>query len=127
MAEVKSRENNPVPGIDYSELHIPDEMNLGSGSFVTVLEPDAMSKINPIISSVVNEPVFLLMVSINLAIESVTAMIGAADKSPPRSRKVYKLPRDLRTEDVHNFNVVFREWEIRGLTLDGKELELSEE
>jgi hypothetical protein len=127
MAEVKSRENNPVPGIDYSELLIPDEMNLGSGSFVTVLEPDAMSKINPIISSVVNEPVFLLMVSINLAIESVTAMIGAADKSPPRSRKVYKLPRDLRTEDVHNFNVVFREWEIRGLTLDGKELELSEE
>jgi hypothetical protein len=127
MAEVKSREIKPVPGIDYSEIHIPDEMNLGSGTFATVLEPGAMSKINPIISSIVNEPVFLLMVSINLAIESVTAMIGAADKTPPRSRKVYKLPRELGTEDAHNFKVAFREWEIRGLTMDGKELELSEE
>jgi hypothetical protein len=127
MAEVRSREKNPVPGIDYSELFIPDEMNLGSGTFVTVLEPGAMSKINPIISSIVNEPAFLLMVSVNLAIESVTALIGAADKTPPRSRKVYKLPRELRTEDAHSFEVAFREWDIRGLTMDGKELELSEE
>lgn len=126
MAEIRSRESKPVPGIDYSEIHIPDETNLGSGTFITVLDPGAMSRISPIISSIVNEPVFQLIVSINLAIESVTAMIGAADGTPPRSRWVYKLPGEFRTEDPHRFEVVFREWEISGLTMNGADLPLSE-
>jgi len=53
MSEIKNRQDNPVPGIDYSEICIPDEHNLGTGTFTTVLEPGAMAKISPIISTIV--------------------------------------------------------------------------
>jgi hypothetical protein len=122
MAEIKSRDHNPVPGIDHSEIHIPDENNLGTGTFITVLEPNAMAKINPIISSIINEPVFQLIVSINLAIESASVMIGKADKTPPLSRKVFKLPKEINLPQTHRFNVGFAEWKIESLVMDGKSL-----
>jgi len=122
MAEIKSRDNNPVPGIDHSEIHIPDENNIGTGTFITVLEPNAMAKINPIISSIINEPVFQLIVSINLAIESVSVMIGKADKTPPASRKVFKLPKEINLPETHRFDVSFGEWKIESLSMDGESL-----
>ncbi len=127
MAEIRSRDNNPVPGIDHSEIYIPDEKNVGVGTFITVLEPNAMAKISPIISSIINEPVFQLIVSINLAIESATVMIGKADKSPPLSRKVFKLPKEIELPDAHRFEVVFGNWDIESLKLDGENLEENEE
>ena len=122
MTEIKSRDNNPVPGIDHSEIHIPDENNLGTGTYITVLEPNAMAKINPIISSIINEPVFQLIVSINLALESVTAMIGKADNTPPASRKVFKLPKEIDLPATHSFDVGFGEWKIESLRMDGGNL-----
>ena len=122
MAEIKSRDNNPVPGIDHSEIHIPDENNLGTGTYITVLEPNAMAKINPIISSIINEPVFMLVVSINLAIESVTVMIGKADNTPPLSRKVFKLPKEIDLPATHTLDVGFGEWKIELLRMDGESL-----
>lgn len=122
MAEIKSRDNNPVPGIDHSEIHIPDENNLGTGTYITVLEPNAMAKINPIISSIINEPVFMLVVSINLAIESVTVMIGKADNTPPLSRKVFKLPKEIDLPATHTLDVGFGEWKIESLRMDGESL-----
>ena len=122
MAEIKSRDNSPVPGIDHSEIHIPNENNLGTGTYITVLDPNAIAKINPIISSIVNEPVFLLVVSINIAIESVTVMIGKADKTPPLSRKVYKLPKEIDLPATHRFDVDFDEWKIASLRMNGESL-----
>jgi hypothetical protein len=122
MAEIKSRDNNPVPGIDHSEIHIPDENIIGTGTFITVLEPNAMAKTNPIISSIINEPVFQLIVSINLAIESVTVMIGKADNTPPLSRKVFKLPKEIDLPATHRFDVSFGEWKIESLSMDGESL-----
>ena len=52
MAEIHSREEEPVPGILYSEIHVPDEDKLGTGTFLTVLEEGAFGKKNPIISSI---------------------------------------------------------------------------
>ena len=44
MGEIKSHEENPVPGIAYSDIHIPDEDSLGTGVFTTVLHPGAFGK-----------------------------------------------------------------------------------
>jgi hypothetical protein len=123
MTEINSRDNNPVPGIDYSEIHIPDEQNLGTGTFKTVLEPNAMAKINPIISTIINEPVFKLFVNINLAIEEVTVLLGKADESPPVSREVFKLPKEFNVSDVQTFDVAFKDWKIKRLELNGNSLE----
>lgn len=120
MTEIRSREKKPVPGIDYSEICIPEENNLGTGTFITVLDPNAMAKVNPIISSIVNKPVFQLILSINIAIESVTAMIGKADNTPPLSRKVFALPKAIDVSEAHRFDVGFSRWEIVSLKMDGE-------
>jgi hypothetical protein len=126
MAGIKSRGEKPVPGIEYSEIRIMNEKNLGTGSFKTVLEPKALGKINPIISSIINEPVFKLMVNINLATESVITLLGKADKSPPASRETFKLPKKFKVADVHTFNVTFRNWKIKELKMNGKKLQTIE-
>ncbi len=123
MAEIKSRETNPVPGIDYSEICIPDEQNLGTGTFTIVLRPDAMAKINPIISSITNVPVFQLIVNINGDTNEITSLLGKADKSPALSRKVFKMPDKIETSDVHSFEVVLKNWEIKDMLMNGGSLQ----
>ncbi|MEF9427599.1 MAG: hypothetical protein L0956_10740 [Candidatus Mariimomonas ferrooxydans] len=122
MPEMKSRQNNPVPGIDYSEICIRDEHNLGTGTFTTVLEPGAMAKISPIISTIVNEPVFKLMINIHLAANEIIALLGKADNSPALSHKIFKLPENINLTDIHSFEVIFKDWEITAMTIDGKSL-----
>ena len=126
MAEIKSREANPIPGVEYSEIRIPDEHNLGTGEFVTMLETGALSKISPIISNVMNEPYFLLIVSINLGIDEVTAVLGKTHDEPPVSRKVFTVPNDIKVKDAHDFTVTFKEWEIKDMKLNGNGLKLAE-
>ena len=123
MAEIKSREEEPLPGITYSEINIPDESNLGTGTFVTVLEEGAFGKKNPIISSIMNEPEFVLILSMNVAIESATAMIGKSQNTQPLDRKVFKIPPDIDTKEVLNFKVIFDDWDIKGIEINGNNLE----
>lgn len=126
MAEILNREANPIPGVDYSEIRIPEEFSLGTGEFTTMLEPGALAKNNPIISNVMNDPYFLLIVSINLGIDQVTAVLGKTHSEPPISRKVFNIPKDINVENANDFTVVFREWEIDEIKLNGDKLELAE-
>ena len=126
MSEIKSREDGPVPGVEYSEINIPDDNKMGTGSFSTVLEPKAMKKINPIISSIQNEPVFLMIVSINLAIEQATAMIGKSHNTPPLDRKVFNIPKDIDLLKANDFSVSFSDWDVQGMTLNGISLKPAE-
>jgi len=125
VAEIKSREEEPLPGITYSEIHIPDENNLGTGTFVTVLEEGAFGKKNPIISSIMNEPEFVLILSMNAAIESATAMIGKSQNTQPLDRKVFKFPADMDTKIVLSFKVSFDNWNISGIEVNGNKLAAS--
>ncbi len=123
MAEIKSREDAPLPGITYSEINIPDESNLGTGTFLTVLEEGAFGKKNPIISSIMNEPEFVLILSMNVAIESATAMIGKSQNTQPLDRKVFKIPADINTKEVLSFKISFDDWDIKGIDINGNNLE----
>ncbi len=119
MAEVKSRDEKPLPGIDYSEIHIPDENDIGTGAFLTVFDPKALVKVNPLMSTIVNKPVFQLILSVNAAEYEATVLLGKADDSPADSRKVYKIPKDTDTDKALTFNVVFSDWNITALEMDG--------
>lgn len=119
MTEIKSREDTPLPGIEYSEISIPDENDLGTGTFTTVIEQRAMAKINPIISSISNEPAFQIVITINSAEEEATVLLGKADNTPALSRKVFIIPEDTKIHESHNFKVIFSGWEIKALELDG--------
>jgi hypothetical protein len=122
MAEIKSCEQNPIAGIEYSEIIIPDENDLGTGTFTSVLQPDAMAKNNPLISTIVNEPVFKLFVNINIVTEEATVLLGKADDSPPLSREIFKLPKEINAKESHRFEAVFKDWKVKGLKMNGKGL-----
>lgn len=51
MAEVNVRLDHPSPGIVYSEIHIPNEQDLGTGTYRTVLQPNVLDAPNPVIST----------------------------------------------------------------------------
>ena len=126
MAELKNREDNPIPGVAYSEIRFPDELYLGTGEFTTMLEPKALAKINPMISNVMNEPYFLMIVTINLGIDQVTALLGKAHDEGPISRKVFDIPKDVNVENANDFTVVFKEWDITDIKLNGNALQMAE-
>ncbi len=126
MAEIKHREDNPIPGVDYSEIHIPDEHDLGTGKFTTMVPEKTFSKMNPVISNVMHDPYFLLIISINLGIDQVTAVLGKTHDEPPISRKVFNIPKDFNVEDAHEFTVSFKEWDVTEMKLNGKEMEIAE-
>ena len=125
MTEIKRREAHPVPGVEYSEIRIPDEHDLGTGELTIMVGPDSLGKINPIISNVMNDPYFLMIVSINLGIDQVTALLGKTHDEPPICRKVFNIPKDIKLESAHDFTVVFKEWDIKGIKLNGDELQLA--
>jgi len=126
MTEIKSREDRPLPGIEYSEIFIADENDLGTGVFTTIVEARALAKINPIMSSIINEPVFQLILNINSAEEAATVLLGKADNTPALSRKVFKIPEDTRIQEAHTFTINFSGWDVKTLEMDGNELQLAE-
>lgn len=122
MSEIRNREDKPLPGIEYSEILIHDEDNLGTGVFTTVLEPKAMAKINPILSSIRNAPEFQLIVNINSAENEITVLLGKADNSPASSREVFILPEKFDNLKTHQFDTLFRDWKITELKMNGDSL-----
>ncbi len=123
MGAFNSRETNPIPGVDYSEVNFPDEHYMGTGIFTTVVETGALKKMSPIISNVLNEPYFLMIVTINLGIDQVTVLIGKAHDEGAIDRKVFNIPKDIVVENSHDFTVAFKDWDIKAVILNGKELE----
>jgi hypothetical protein len=123
MPEIKNREDGPVPGIVYSEIHIPDDSELGTGRFKILLKEDILGKINPVISSVGNEPVFLLLVTINSAINEINVNLGRSEKEKPLSRVIFKLPEDIDSKTTHTIDTSFSGWEVTEVLLDGEKLE----
>ncbi len=126
MPEIKSREDGPVPGIEWSEIHIPDDSNLGTGTFKTVLKEEILGKINPIISSIGNEPDFLLIVTINSAIEEINVNLGRSEKEKPISRVIFKLPKEIDLKISHTIDTHFAGWEVKEVLLNGEKLEIIE-
>jgi hypothetical protein len=126
MPEIKSREDGPVPGIVYSEIHIPDDSDFGTGTFKTVLKEDILGKINPIISSIGNEPDFLLLVTINSAIQEINVNLGRSEKEKPLSRVIFKIPKEVDAKGTHTIDVNFSGCEVKEVLLDGEKLELIE-
>ncbi|MBI4843830.1 MAG: hypothetical protein HY809_05830 [Nitrospirae bacterium] len=126
MPEIKSRDEAPVPGIDYSEIHIPNDNDLGTGTFKTVLKEDIMGKINPIISSIANEPDFLMLLTINTAIEEINVMLGKTEKEPPLSRVIFRMPKAIENKSAHTVDAHFKEWKVTEVELNGQKLEAIE-
>lgn len=128
MAEVASRMENPSPGILFQEIHIPDDADLGTGTFrfqvsQEALIPPAEPESTTLAAGVVNRPSFQLSVSVNPDTRRIPIQLGRADGTPPLANRVFALPSELDPRAAHEFSVVFRGWAVVALEMDGRELE----
>lgn len=123
MPPIKHSQPNPSPEIEYGEINIPDDKNLGEGRFITVLRPRALVANKPIMSIMINVPVFQISVNINPQTNLIPVLLGKAGKSDPLSRKVYRIPKDI--DKLKRLTIVasFKNWQITGLALDENSLE----
>ena len=124
MGEVRNRQDKPGPGIVYSEIYIPDDQNLGRGKYTVVLEPNALAKKDPIMSLVFNPPKFQISVNVNPATKEIPVLLGKADGSPPVSRVVFSLPRDIKLSSTYTFEVHFDNWKVQELILNEMRLHM---
>ena len=124
MAEIKHRQTNGSPEIEYAEIYIPDGSYLGTGSFKTVIKPDVFSSKKAVSSIMYNPPVFQISVNLNPSTKEIPVLLGFADSSDPISTKTYFFPENVNVSDSHEFEVTFRNWEITGLSMDRVLLEL---
>ena len=126
MPEIKHRQVNASPEIDYGEIHIPDDRHLGTGSFKTVTKPGALAGGKAVLSIMFNPPAFPISVNLNPSTKEIPVLLGFADGSGPISRKIYSFPENVALSDSHEFEVTFKDWEISGLLMSGVSLELKE-
>lgn len=118
MPEIKHRQINPSPEIEYAEIYIPDNRNLGTGSFKLVTKP-MLSTIKAISGVMINPPIFQISVNINTETGEIPVLLGRADGSDPISMKVYQLPGDVDFSKSHEFKATFENWKVTGLYMDG--------
>ena len=125
MPPVKIRQSNPSHLVEYGEIEIADEKDLGTGDFTVKLKPNALVINNIISCQMVNVPLFQISVNVNNEEKEISALLGEADGSDPKSRKVLSLPEGLDLKPTHTFVTSFRDWSIDSIIMDG-EVVLSE-
>lgn len=118
MPEIKHRQTGGSPETEYAEIHIPDDQNMGDGTFTTVLKPNALSKDKAIVSMMLKAPAFQISVNINPAPREIPVLLGRADGSEPSSKKVFVLSPDIDVSKSHTFMATFKNWEITSLKLN---------
>ncbi len=123
MNSIANRQPNPSPEIEYSEILIPDEGNLGTGSFTTRIKTKTLLAGESVSSLIVLVPHFQLSVNLNPATGKVPILLGRADGTSPLSRKVFLLPQNIDHSTPHDFIVKFQDWNIMSFTMDTDLLE----
>ncbi len=123
MPEIRQQRPGGSGAMERAEIHIPDDKDLGTGTFTSVSRPDSLPSPKVIVSSMVNPPSFQLSLTINPS-GTIPVLLGRADGSPPKSSKKYRLPSELDSSKSHELLVRFKSWEITSLELDGLLLSL---
>lgn len=119
---IEHRQQNPSPEIEYSVIAIPDEKNLGTGRFITVLKANVLSSAKAISSIIVNLPAFQISVNINPGTREIPVLLGRADGTDPTSGRLFILPSTVIPQVTHEFVAKFENWQVTGLELDGQPL-----
>lgn len=122
MKSIKNLQQNPSPEIEYSEIDIPNQTEIGTGKFTIKIKAGSMLNMKLITSAIVNIPIFQLSVNFNLATNEAPILMGRADGSSPFSDKTYQLPNNIDNTISHLFIVEFQRWKILEFKMDGMEL-----
>lgn len=123
MTKIKNRQNNPAPGIEYSEILIPNDKDLGTGNYTVILQPNALASKDPIFSIIINVPIFQISINFNPSTKEIPVLLGKADNTPPISYNIFNLPENILLSDSYRFETNFINWEIKELLMNDIKLQ----
>jgi hypothetical protein len=118
MPEIRIRQNDASPEIEYSEIFIPSDEDLGTGDFTTVLRPNVLPASRRIASTMINPPSFQISVTVNPN-GIIAVLIGKVDGSDPLSKKYFNLPPNVDPAISHELIARFEDWQTVDLELNG--------
>ena len=108
MAEFKHRQEQGSPEIEYGEIAFPDDTQFGTGSYVTILKPGALSVGKAVSSLMFKVPAFQISVNLNPLLGEINVLLGLADGSDPTSKKVFIFPGGVDTNTAREFKVILK-------------------
>jgi hypothetical protein len=117
MPEIKHQQLGASPQIEVGEIHIPDDADMGTGTFTTVYKARALRSNDAVTSIMLKAPEFQISVTVNRN-GDVPVLLGRTD-SEPASRITYRLPQYV-SDAKHTIRVDFVKWHIMSATYDGK-------
>jgi hypothetical protein len=120
MPGIHTRQEKPAPGLDFSDLVIPDENDISTGTYTLGIEKGALGGKTKIISAVFNKPHFQVEVSIDPETRMIRAAVGPTD-APITSRQVM-LPDDLDRKAAHTLVVQFKDWSVTEVRIGNRRL-----
>ncbi len=123
MPAIKHRQPNASPEVEYGEINIPDDKNLGTGTFTTLLKPNALLGTKTISSIMINAPRFQISVNINPGTKEIPVLLGRAD-ADHISGKIFLLSANIDPTVSHTFVAAFENGQVLGLELDGTPLKV---
>ncbi|HBH12610.1 MAG TPA: hypothetical protein DDX29_05815 [Clostridiales bacterium] len=123
MGKIYHKQDKPGPGVKFSLIDIPDDQKLGSGRYTTVLEPSALAKKQPVVSIILNAPVFQLSVNINPQTKEIPVLLGKVDGSNPISNVMFSLPENVSLDEEYVFITEFDNWQVQSLSMNNVLLE----
>ena len=123
MPEIKHQQLDASPEILSAEIHIPDDKDLGTGTFTINLAPKALTPAKVISSAMVNRPNFQISVTVNPN-GNVAVMLG---RTNPLDSAIFRLPQDVKRGPAHTLTIQFTAWHIFSASLDDAPLTKADE
>ena len=121
MPEIRNRQDDASPEIEYSEILIPSDEDLGTGDFTTVLRPNVLPATKRIASTMINPPSFQISVTVNPN-GIIAVLLGKVDGRDPLSKKYFTLPPNVDPAISHELVARFEGWQTVDLELNGDPL-----
>ena len=125
MPAIVLQQKGSTPQISSATIQIPDDKDFGTGTFITVLVPNALKAGEVITSTMYHLPYFHTTATVNPN-GDVAVLLARADGSSPPNQRTFLLPRTPRAKNVseeHELSISFVDWNITSASLDGDLLE----
>lgn len=122
MPPIHHQRSDPAPGIDASELLIPDEQDLGTGTVTITISPNSLRADSLIVSSFTN-PSLLFDISATFnGDRKVVVILGRSRETDAISQVCFSLPPYFRRNEAHTVAITFSKWAVFSATFDGNQL-----